>query len=101
MLRGKTSERLATPAPNIRRRRIKKRPKTVLPFLAMLLAVIPRYLAGLRLVLLLRPLEYGCLGRKLRCCPDASDSDRAPVDPLLYGQLVRSMSNHETKRVGR
>lgn len=55
-------ERLAIPITAVQRRRITTRPQKAFPFLAMLLAYIPRCLTRLCRVLLLRPLQSRRLG---------------------------------------
>ena len=67
---------------------------------ALVLACNPRCLPRLRLVFLLRPLQQRLLGRRLRLGSTTSRPIRQAHDPLLHRQVVRSLSNHETQRLG-
>lgn len=67
----------------------------------MLLAEFSRYLACVCLALLLRPIQRGRLDRELRFRQVEGCPDRQADDPLLHGQMVRSLSDYEASSLGR
>lgn len=68
---------------------------------ALVLAHHARGFTRLCLVLLLRPQQRNCVGRRLSSGGATDCPIGKTYGSFLHGQMVRSLSNHEAHRLGR